>query len=173
MQVNPFMEQVNQLLNLELRQIHMAAHLAMFAPNELVRHKVLHLIGEELDEAMFLHHVLCSYSDMCMPVSPGVPYPGIGPEVGVCPGPGMGIGPGAGMGPGMGIGPGIGIGPGLPCPGPGVGVAPYPGILPPAGPAATLPPSVPIAPPGVAPGVFPGIYPGVPYAEKEKKEENK
>jgi hypothetical protein len=158
MQANQFMEQVKQLLNLELQQIHLAAHLAMFAPNEPVRQKVLHIICEELSEAMFLNSVLCAYSDMCMPVSPGVPYPGTGPGVDVC--------PDTGMGPGVPC-PGIGMGPGVPCPGPGVG--PIPGILPPAGPAATLPPSIPIAPPGMAPGLSPDIYPGVPYAEKEKE----
>lgn len=148
MQLNPFLNQVNQLLNLELQQIHLAAHLAMFAPNELIRHQILHIISEEQEEAMFLHHVLCAYSDMCMPVSPGVPCPGIGPGVGVCPDTGMG--------------------PGIPCP--GIGVGPIPGILPPAGPGATLPPSVPISPPGITPGLSPDIYPGVPYAEKEKEE---
>lgn len=158
MQANQFMDQVNQVLNLELQQIHMAAHLAMFAPNDFVRNQVLHIIEDELEEAMFLNHVLCSFSDACMPVSPGVPYPGIGTGVDVCPG--------------IGMGPGIGTGP-MPCPGvsPGPGIGPIPGILPPAGPAATLPPSVPISPPNIAPGLFPDIYPGVPYGEKEKKEE--
>lgn len=158
MQYNQFTEQANQLLNLELQQIHMAAHLAMFAPNECVRSQILHIIDDELAEAKFLNHVLCSLSNECMPVSPGVPYPGIGTGDEVC--------PGIGTGPGM---PCPGMGPGLPCPGAG----PIPGILPPAGPAATLPPSVPIAPPNIGPGLFPGIYPGVPYVEKEKKEEEK
>lgn len=164
MQANQFMDQVNQVLNLELQQIHMAAHLAMFAPNDFVRNQVLHIIEDELEEAMFLNHVLCSFSDACMPVSPGVPYPGIGTGVDVC--------PGIGMGPGIGPCPGVGAGP-MPCPGvsPGPGIGPIPGILPPAGPAATLPPSVPISPPNIAPGLFPDIYPGVPYGEKEKKEE--
>jgi hypothetical protein len=170
MQDNLFMAQIGQLLNIELRQICMAAQLAMLAPNEPVRKKLLHFISGELQEAMSYQNILCVYSDQCMPVSPGTPCPSMGP--------GMGMGPG-GTCPDMGMGPGI---PGIPCPGVGVGplpgvpcpgVGPIPGILPPAGPAATLPPSVPISPPINAPGLFPGIYPGVPYVEKEKKEEEK
>ncbi|MGI6492171.1 MAG: hypothetical protein ACOX0T_07135 [Pelotomaculum sp.] len=147
MQLNTFLQQVNQLLNMELQQICMAARLAMFAPNELVRHKVLHFAGGELEEAMFLHHILCAYGGMAMPLGP--------PDV-TCPAPCPWPGPG--------------LGPDVSCPGvPGQ----IPGILPPAGPGATLPPSIPIAPPGVIPGLFPDIYPGVPYETNEVKEDEK
>jgi len=143
MQLNTFLQQVNQLLNMELQQVCMAVRLAMFAPNELVRHKVLHYAGGELDEAMFLHHILCAYSDKAMP------------DV-TCPGPSPWPGPG--------------LGPDISCPsGPGQ----IPGILPPAGPQATLPPSIPISPPGIIPGLFPDIYPGVPYETNEVKVDEK
>jgi len=114
MQENLFMDQICQLLNVELRQICMAAQLAMVAPNELVRKKLLRFMSGELQEAMVYHNILCAYSDMCTPVSPGMPCPSMGP--------GMGMGPGIGMGPGMGMGPGV------PCPDMGMALA-FPALV--------------------------------------------
>lgn len=132
-----WMDRVRHALKMELRQIHHLARLAMMAPNEVAREMVLHLISEELQEAMFWSHVLCAYSDMAMPVSPGA---GFFPQ------------------------------PGIPFPGMG------PGLVPPAGPGATLPPSVPIGPvggPGTFPGNVPGILPGIPLSQPEKKDDKK
>ncbi len=184
-----WMGKLKNLLLIELRQIHMMAHLAMLAPNETARHMVLSLLGDELDEAKFYNHILCADCGVKMPATPGAGYqPGLPCPPGGAPGMGYqpdlpcppGTSPGMGYQPDLpcppGTSPGMGYQPGLPCP-------PYqdpclkpghpPGYLKPAGPDATLAPSVPVEAPGTYPGLYPGIPPGIPLAEKENKDDKK
>ncbi|HQD77150.1 MAG TPA: hypothetical protein PKM06_09105 [Bacillota bacterium] len=161
-----WMGKLKNLLLIELRQIHMMAHLAMLAPNETARHMVLNLIGDELDEAKFYNSVLCTECSAQMPVCPGA---GFQPDL-PCP---------------PGVAPGMGHHPDLPCPPhyPDLPCPPHhdpcpkpvhpPGYLKPARPDATLAPSVPVEAPGLFPGLYPGAPPGIPLAEKENKDENK
>jgi hypothetical protein len=134
-----WMGKLKNLLLMELRQIHMMAHLAMLAPNETARHMVLTLLGDELDEAKFYNNILCADCGAKMPVCPGAGYQ---PDL-PCP---------------PGTAPGAGYPPGMPCP-PHHDPCPKPGhppsYLKPAGPGSTLAPSVPVE----APGLFPGLYP--------------
>ncbi len=168
-----WMGKLKRLLLIELRQIHMMAHLAMLAPNETARHMVLSLLSDELDEAKFYNHILCACCKTEMPAAPGTGYqPGLPCPPGTAPG--IGFQPGVPCPPGA--APGMGYQPDLPCP-------PYPvtchkpgfppGYLKPAGPGTTLAPSVPVHGPGTFPGLFPGVPPGIPLAETEKKEDKK
>jgi len=167
------MGKLKNLLLMELRQIHMMAHLAMLAPNETARHMVLTLLGDELDEAKFYNNILCADCGAKMPVCPGAGYQ---PDLPCPPGaaPGMGYQPDMPCPPGT--APGAGYPPGMPCP-PHHDPCPRPGrppsYLKPAGPGSTLAPSVPVEAPGLFPGLYPGVPPGIPLAEKEDKKENK
>ena len=150
-----WMGKLKNLLLMELRQIHMMAHLAMLAPNETARHMVLTLLGDELDEAKFYNNILCADCGAKMPVCPGAGYQ---PDL-PCP---------------PGTAPGAGYPPGMPCP-PHHDPCPKPGhppsYLKPAGPGSTLAPSVPVE----APGLF-RIVSGVPrvsLAEKENEDDKK
>ena len=152
-----WMGKLKNLLLMELRQIHMMAHLAMLAPNETARHMVLTLLGDELDEAKFYNNILCADCGAKMPVCPGAGYQ---PDL-PCP---------------PGTAPGAGYPPGIPCP-PHHDPCPKPGhppsYLKPAGPGSTLAPSVPVEAPGLFPGLYPGVPPGIPLAEKENEDDKK
>ncbi|HHU86834.1 MAG: hypothetical protein ACOX86_02600 [Pelotomaculaceae bacterium] len=152
-----WMGKLKNLLLMELRQIHMMAHLAMLAPNETARHMVLTLLGDELDEAKFYNNILCADCGAKMPVCPGAGYQ---PDL-PCP---------------PGTAPGAGYPPGMPCP-PHHDPCPKPGhppsYLKPAGPGSTLAPSVPVEAPGLFPGLYPGVPPGIPLAEKENEDDKK
>lgn len=104
------MSRVREVLQMELRQICSLANMALLAPNEVTRGMVLDLISDELDDAKFLSHVLCAYSDTL--VSPGVPCPGVPVVPGVPGVPGVGpagpvVGPQTDLGPAFGTGPAV------------------------------------------------------------------
>jgi hypothetical protein len=124
-----WLDGVRKALDMDLHQVARLAMLARFAPNEMARHRILHMLHEELQEVMFWHHMLIAYCGMGMPM-PGpvpVPYPGVPVPA---PGPNYGTSPGY-------TGPGFGVAP---------GVAPPPGYF---GTGAHLPPSELSSFPGV------------------------
>ncbi|MFX4263725.1 hypothetical protein ACOBQJ_16180 [Pelotomaculum propionicicum] len=149
-------DNVRQIINAELHQICHLARLAILAPDEAARNMVLHLISEELHEAMFWNNVLCSTCDPC-----AQPYPETGMQPGMfLPGMGPDMGAGAGFGPEMGFMPVMG-GPcplytGVTCPGfcPGMPCHPIE-------PCPTPTPVVPTPSPPIGIGPSIGTSPGV------------